>query len=151
MINIIFCYYRSPVCKRHFPHFFIWSKVPFLPWLWLFSKFKTKKRRNLAWQVVNKRKKKTRGQTVKLTSRVIVGITGLEPATSRPPDVCATNCAKSRLLMLYWTFADAKVWYYFEMNKYLAFFCSFFLYFFVFLAILDRLTSLLPYYIRLRS
>ena len=25
-----------------------------------------------------------------------VGITGLEPATSRPPDVCATNCAKSR-------------------------------------------------------
>ena len=31
-----------------------------------------------------------------------VGITGLEPATSRPPDVCATNCAKSR-------FCDAKV------------------------------------------
>ena len=27
-----------------------------------------------------------------------VGITGLEPATSRPPDVCATNCAKSRFL-----------------------------------------------------
>jgi hypothetical protein len=27
-----------------------------------------------------------------------VGITGLEPATSRPPDVCATNCAKSRSL-----------------------------------------------------
>ena len=27
---------------------------------------------------------------------VLVGITGLEPATSRPPDVCATNCAKSR-------------------------------------------------------
>ena len=27
-----------------------------------------------------------------------VGITGLEPATSRPPDVCATNCAKSRTL-----------------------------------------------------
>ena len=26
----------------------------------------------------------------------LVGITGLEPATSRPPDVCATNCAKSR-------------------------------------------------------
>ena len=26
-----------------------------------------------------------------------VGITGLEPATSRPPDVCATNCAKSLL------------------------------------------------------
>ena len=31
-----------------------------------------------------------------------VGITGLEPATSRPPDVCATNCAKSR-------FCSAKV------------------------------------------
>ena len=29
-----------------------------------------------------------------------VGITGLEPATSRPPDVCATNCAKSRTLLL---------------------------------------------------
>lgn len=28
--------------------------------------------------------------------RLFVGITGLEPATSRPPDVCATNCAKSR-------------------------------------------------------
>ena len=26
----------------------------------------------------------------------LVGIAGLEPATSRPPDVCATNCAKSR-------------------------------------------------------
>ena len=29
-----------------------------------------------------------------------VGITGLEPATSRPPDVCATNCAKSRSVLL---------------------------------------------------
>ena len=29
-----------------------------------------------------------------------VGITGLEPATSRPPDVCATNCAKSRSFKL---------------------------------------------------
>ena len=29
-------------------------------------------------------------------SHLSVGITGLEPATSRPPDVCATNCAKSR-------------------------------------------------------
>ena len=26
----------------------------------------------------------------------LVGATGLEPATSRPPDVCATNCAKPR-------------------------------------------------------
>ena len=30
----------------------------------------------------------------------VVGITGLEPATSRPPDVCATNCAKSRSFLL---------------------------------------------------
>ena len=30
---------------------------------------------------------------------ILVGITGLEPATSRPPDVCATNCAKSRSLV----------------------------------------------------
>ena len=30
-----------------------------------------------------------------------VGITGLEPATSRPPDVCATNCAKSRLEVVF--------------------------------------------------
>ena len=29
-----------------------------------------------------------------------VGITGLEPATSRPPDVCATNCAKSRCFVM---------------------------------------------------
>lgn len=34
---------------------------------------------------------------IKLSQLVaFVGITGLEPATSRPPDVCATNCAKSR-------------------------------------------------------
>ena len=46
-----------------------------------------------------------------------VGITGLEPATSRPPDVCATNCAKSR-------FAAAKVRSFFETTKFLAhFFC----------------------------
>ena len=45
---------------------------------------------------------------------VIVGITGLEPATSRPPDVCATNCAKSRCFALK-TFA--KVELYFEINK----------------------------------
>ena len=27
----------------------------------------------------------------------MVGVTGLEPAASRPPDVCATNCATPRL------------------------------------------------------
>ena len=46
-----------------------------------------------------------------------VGITGLEPATSRPPDVCATNCAKSR-------FATAKVETLFHISK---FFLAFFL------------------------
>ena len=36
------------------------------------------------------------GATFSCSSFFLVGITGLEPATSRPPDVCATNCAKSR-------------------------------------------------------
>ena len=36
------------------------------------------------------------GATFPGSSFFLVGITGLEPATSRPPDVCATNCAKSR-------------------------------------------------------
>ena len=27
---------------------------------------------------------------------VLVGVTGLEPAASRPPDVCATSCATPR-------------------------------------------------------
>lgn len=40
------------------------------------------------------KKKKDCDSHHNLPSRV--GITGLEPATSRPPDVCATNCAKSR-------------------------------------------------------
>ena len=44
-----------------------------------------------------------------------VGITGLEPATSRPPDVCATNCAKSR-------FAGAKVRSFFEIRKFSKYF-----------------------------
>ena len=42
-----------------------------------------------------------------------VGITGLEPATSRPPDVCATNCAKSR-------FCDAKVYTFGDNSKLLS-------------------------------
>ena len=37
-------------------------------------------------------------RTYAVLSIINVGITGLEPATSRPPDVCATNCAKSRTL-----------------------------------------------------
>ena len=41
-----------------------------------------------------KAQKKTENQILSLLR--LVGITGLEPATSRPPDVCATNCAKSR-------------------------------------------------------
>ena len=47
------------------------------------------------------------------TALVLVGITGLEPATSRPPDVCATNCAKSRSL-----FAIAKVRTFVGTSKY---------------------------------
>lgn len=43
-----------------------------------------------------------------------VGITRLELATSRPPDVCATNCAKSRYISL----ADAKVSTSYEKNKF---------------------------------
>jgi hypothetical protein len=49
----------------------------------------------------------------------MVGITGLEPATSRPPDVCATNCAKSRI-------ASAKVGICCDTSKFLTdFLCCF--------------------------
>ena len=44
------------------------------------------------------RYKKVTALIVSTVSLLVVGITGLEPATSRPPDVCATNCAKSRTL-----------------------------------------------------
>ena len=40
--------------------------------------------------------KKPKPLTISYLDFHLVGITGLEPATSRPPDVCATNCAKSR-------------------------------------------------------
>lgn len=53
-----------------------------------------------------------------LDSFVNVGITGLEPATSRPPDVCATNCAKSR------TFTAAKVIVFIGYSKFSACFSS---------------------------
>ena len=40
--------------------------------------------------------KKVKVLKISTLTLAVVGITGLEPATSRPPDVCATNCAKSR-------------------------------------------------------
>ena len=40
--------------------------------------------------------KKVKVLKISTLTLAFVGITGLEPATSRPPDVCATNCAKSR-------------------------------------------------------
>ena len=47
------------------------------------------------------RKRKIAKQLIiSLLAILSVGITGLEPATSRPPDVCATNCAKSRSFLL---------------------------------------------------
>ena len=46
-----------------------------------------------------------------------VGITGLEPATSRPPDACATNCAKSRTCIAF-SFAGAKVHTICERSKF---------------------------------
>ena len=52
---------------------------------------------------------------ISLLAILSVGITGLEPATSRPPDVCATNCAKSR-------FAGAKVRSFFEIRKFSKYF-----------------------------
>ena len=64
--------------------------------------------------------KKARNQECYPLFLAFVGITGLEPATSRPPDVCATNCAKSRLLSF--QIASAKVLLYFETNKYFSIF-----------------------------
>ena len=58
-----------------------------------------------------------------------VGITGLEPATSRPPDACATNCAKSRftkkevLATDLSPFATAKVVVLFQLSKFYLYFC----------------------------
>ena len=56
--------------------------------------------------------KKIKCLKIRHLTLAFVGITGLEPATSRPPDVCATNCAKSR-------FCGAKVSTLSEMTKYL--------------------------------
>ena len=44
--------------------------------------------------------KKVKVLKINTLALAFVGITGLEPATSRPPDVCATNCAKSRSFKL---------------------------------------------------
>ena len=44
--------------------------------------------------------KKVKVLKINTLTLAVVGITGLEPATSRPPDVCATNCAKSRSFLL---------------------------------------------------
>ena len=44
--------------------------------------------------------KKVKVLKISTLTLAVVGITGLEPATSRPPDVCATNCAKSRSFLL---------------------------------------------------
>ena len=54
----------------------------------------TEDRAELPSEVIDGTKTKKRGN-LSIPS-FSVGITGLEPATSRPPDVCATNCAKSR-------------------------------------------------------
>ena len=59
----------------------------------------------------------------------LVGATGLEPATSRPPDVCATNCAKPRSLQvaeLFSAFAGAKVRSFCETSKFFRTFFPFF-------------------------
>ncbi len=57
--------------------------------------------------------KKIKCLKIRHLTLAFVGITGLEPATSRPPDVCATNCAKSR-------FCDAKVYTFDDNSKLLS-------------------------------
>ena len=71
-----YTYYKY-VATYHIP-------VQFIPEIWQQSYFK------------KAYKKKKAKNLVILSLSLSVGITGLEPATSRPPDVCATNCAKSR-------------------------------------------------------
>ena len=56
----------------------------------------TKIAQNDACVAENVAKKKRAQLKINQLGSFSVGITGLEPATSRPPDVCATNCAKSR-------------------------------------------------------
>ncbi len=44
-------------------------------------------------------KKEINNHKVLISYQCFVGMTRLELATSRPPDVCATNCATSRSLL----------------------------------------------------
>ena len=39
----------------------------------------------------------------------MVGVTGLEPAASRPPDVCATSCATPRYSLLKYLYSIAEI------------------------------------------
>ena len=51
------------------------------------------------------------------SSFFLVGATGLEPATSRPPDVCATNCAKPRTYVQKTAFLFLRVQRYYVFSK----------------------------------
>ena len=51
------------------------------------------------------------------SSFFLVGATGLEPATSRPPDVCATNCAKPRTYVQKTAFLFLRVQRYYVFPK----------------------------------
>ena len=46
----------------------------------------------------------------------LVGMTRLELATSRPPDVCATNCATSRSVNF--SNANAKIYFFRDISKF---------------------------------
>ena len=51
---------------------------------------------NILSREIHRKRKIAKCLILSILAILSVGITGLEPATSRPPDVCATNCAKSR-------------------------------------------------------
>ena len=74
--------------------------------------------------------KKVKVLKINTLTLAVVGITGLEPATSRPPDLCATNCAKSRSFKLSTdpclSNAGAKVHSFCELTKFLSNFFIFF-------------------------
>ncbi len=78
--------------------------------------------------------KKVKALIISTLTLAIVGITGLEPATSRPPDVCATNCAKSRsflsLAPTRWSKCGCKSTHNFPFNqifrRLFSFLCDFF-------------------------
>ena len=71
--------------------------------------------------VILAKQRRSRGLVIKLSApsqvgmtRLELGMTRLELATSRPPDVCATNCATSRSLR----FVGAKVRLYIQISKF---------------------------------